>query len=317
MQGADTELDRQVLEVIKDPLTHMVRNSADHGIETPARAPRRRQARARHDPPQRLSRRRHDHDRDRRRRARARLRRHPQQGGRARPCERGRDRADERRAGRQVHLPSRVSRPRRRHVVSGRGVGMDVVKTNIELIGGTVEIRSEPGRGTTFTIKIPLTLAIVAALIVTSQDQRFAIPQVAVLELVRVTPARSMRSSASTARRCCACATGSCRSCRSRRCSASRRGERRRGLRRGDPGRAPALRHPGRRGLPHRGDRREADVLEAAHIQLFSGNTILGDGAVVLIIDPNGSPAWSARAPATTSSRPTIPPSRAADEDET
>jgi two-component system chemotaxis sensor kinase CheA len=72
--------------------------------------------------------------------------------------------------------------------VSGRGVGMDVVKTNIELIGGTIEIRSEQGRGTVFTIKIPLTLAIVAALIVSARDQRFAIPQVAVLELVRVKP---------------------------------------------------------------------------------------------------------------------------------
>src|SRR5829696_7616665 len=71
---------------------------------------------------------------------------------------------------------------------SGRGVGMDVVKTNIELIGGTIEIRSEQGQGTIFTIKIPLTLAIVAALIVSSKDQRFAIPQVAVSELVRVSP---------------------------------------------------------------------------------------------------------------------------------
>src|SRR5918997_2194177 len=72
--------------------------------------------------------------------------------------------------------------------VSGRGVGMDVVKTNIEIIGGTVEIRSENGRCTVFMIKIPLTLAIVAALIVSVRDQRFAIPQVAVLELVRVSP---------------------------------------------------------------------------------------------------------------------------------
>src|SRR4051812_40526363 len=72
--------------------------------------------------------------------------------------------------------------------VSGRGVGMDVVKTNIELIGGAVDIASERGRGTSFTIKIPLTLAIVAALIVSAGEERFAIPQVAVLELVRVRP---------------------------------------------------------------------------------------------------------------------------------
>jgi two-component system chemotaxis sensor kinase CheA len=70
--------------------------------------------------------------------------------------------------------------------VSGRGVGMDVVRTNIELIGGTIDIRTEKGRGTVFTIKIPLTLAIVSALIVSVGEQRFAIPQVTDLELVRV-----------------------------------------------------------------------------------------------------------------------------------
>ena len=92
--------------------------------------------------------------------------------------------------------------------MSGRGVGMDVVKTNIELIGGAVDIASERGRGTTFTIKIPLTLAIVAALIVSAGEERFAIPQVAVLELVRVQARfRARASSASTARRCCACAS--------------------------------------------------------------------------------------------------------------
>lgn len=70
--------------------------------------------------------------------------------------------------------------------VSGRGVGMDVVKTNIERIGGTIELRSKEGRGTTFTIKIPLTLAIVSALIVQAGGERFAMPQIGVLELVRV-----------------------------------------------------------------------------------------------------------------------------------
>ncbi|MFN9090892.1 MAG: chemotaxis protein CheW, partial [Alphaproteobacteria bacterium] len=70
--------------------------------------------------------------------------------------------------------------------VSGRGVGMDVVKTNIERIGGTIELRSKEGRGTTFTIKIPLTLAIVSALIVQAGGERFAIPQIGVVELVRV-----------------------------------------------------------------------------------------------------------------------------------
>ena len=69
--------------------------------------------------------------------------------------------------------------------VSGRGVGMDVVRTNIELIGGTVDLKSTSAAGTTFTIKIPLTLAIMAALIVEAAGQRFAIPQYSVIELVR------------------------------------------------------------------------------------------------------------------------------------
>ena len=70
--------------------------------------------------------------------------------------------------------------------VSGRGVGMDVVKTNIEKIGGSVDVLSEAGQGTTLKIKIPLTLAIIPALIVTSGAERFAIPQVSLLELVRL-----------------------------------------------------------------------------------------------------------------------------------
>src|SRR5207248_11276905 len=69
--------------------------------------------------------------------------------------------------------------------VSGRGVGMDVVKTNIDQIGGTVDVKSVPGEGSSFTIKIPLTLAIVSALIVEAGGDRFAIPQLAVIELVR------------------------------------------------------------------------------------------------------------------------------------
>ena len=70
--------------------------------------------------------------------------------------------------------------------VSGRGVGMDVVKTNIEKIGGTVDVHSVAGQGTTLKIKIPLTLAIIPALVATSGGERFAIPQVSLLELVRL-----------------------------------------------------------------------------------------------------------------------------------
>jgi two-component system chemotaxis sensor kinase CheA len=72
--------------------------------------------------------------------------------------------------------------------VSGRGVGMDVVKTNIEKIGGTVDLQSKLGQGTTLRIRIPLTLAIIPALVITSGGDRFAIPQVSLLELVRLEP---------------------------------------------------------------------------------------------------------------------------------
>ncbi|MDC6636481.1 ATP-binding protein, partial [Leclercia adecarboxylata] len=72
--------------------------------------------------------------------------------------------------------------------VSGRGVGMDVVRTNIEKIGGTIDLKSTYGKGSTVTIKIPLTLAIVSALIVECATERFAIPQISVVELVRAAP---------------------------------------------------------------------------------------------------------------------------------
>ncbi len=77
--------------------------------------------------------------------------------------------------------------------VSGRGVGMDVVKTNIEKIGGTVDVHSRHGHGTTLKIKIPLTLAIIPALIVTSAGDRYAIPQVSLLELVRLEGAQARK----------------------------------------------------------------------------------------------------------------------------
>src|SRR5690606_34849508 len=70
--------------------------------------------------------------------------------------------------------------------VSGRGVGMDVVRSNIEKIGGSIEVKSLEGKGSTFVITIPLTLAIVSALIVTSGNERYALPQLSIVELVRV-----------------------------------------------------------------------------------------------------------------------------------
>jgi two-component system chemotaxis sensor kinase CheA len=182
MQGAETELDRQVLDIIRDPLTHMVRNSADHGLETPA------ERRAAGKPAK----------------GTIRLSAYQASGqivieiaddGRGLNSEKIRRRAVEvglLGAGDQLsdaQLQKLIFAPgfttaEKVTNVSGRGVGMDVVKTNIDQIGGTIDLRSVSGRGSTFSIKIPLTLAIVPALVVESHGERFAIPQVAVVELV-------------------------------------------------------------------------------------------------------------------------------------
>ncbi len=185
MHGADTELDRQVLELIKDPLTHMVRNSADHGLETT-------EERLKVGKPDvgvvKLS--------------------AYHEGGHiiieiaddgaglntekvsAKIIENGlATQAElEQMSESQIHrfiFKAGFSTAAEVTSVSGRGVGMDVVRTNIELIGGMVDVKSERGAGSTFIIKIPLTLAIVSALIVESSGQRFAIPQLSVVELVR------------------------------------------------------------------------------------------------------------------------------------
>ena len=185
MTGGETGLDRQVLEMIKDPLTHMIRNSADHGLETPAE-------RIRSGKPET---------------GRIRLGAY-QQGGyivievaddgrgldaqriRAKAIENGLATAAELDRLSDLEIYKFIFKPGFSTAltvsgVSGRGVGMDVVRTNIELIGGTVELKSSSPAGTIFTIKIPLTLAIMAALIVEASGHRFAIPQYSVTELVR------------------------------------------------------------------------------------------------------------------------------------
>lgn len=184
MIGQDTELDRQVLEFIKDPLTHMVRNSADHGIESPA-------ARLAAGKPEMGT---------------VTLNAYHEGGhiiisiaddGKGLSTERIKEKiianglasAEEVAAmsPQQLHqyiFRAGFSTAEKVTSVSGRGVGMDVVRTNIERIGGSIELHSVEGKGSTFTIKIPLTLAIVSALIVESAGERFAIPQLAVRELV-------------------------------------------------------------------------------------------------------------------------------------
>ncbi|RMF04553.1 MAG: response regulator, partial [Alphaproteobacteria bacterium] len=184
--------------------------------------------------------------------------------------------------------------------VSGRGVGMDVVRTNIELIGGTVDVSSVQGEGSVFTIKIPLTLAIVSALIVESCNQRFAIPQLSVVELVRTsenadhriemindTPVLRLRNKLLPL------------------ISMSKlldlevmRGE-------GEEGEAASEAESNlfvvviQVGAQYFGivvdsvfDTEEIVVKPMSamlrDISLFSGNTILGDGSVIMIIDPNG-----------------------------
>ena len=185
MLGADTELDRQVLDLIKDPLTHMVRNSADHGLETPDE----RMAvgkpeigtitlNAYHEGGHIII----DIADDGKGLNTARIKEKCIENGLLTDSEM------EAMTDQQIQqyiFKAGFSTAEKVTSVSGRGVGMDVVRTNIEKIGGTIELKSEEGRGSTFTIKIPLTLAIVAALIVESCGEKFAIPQISVLELVR------------------------------------------------------------------------------------------------------------------------------------
>lgn len=188
LEGKETELDKTILEAVKDPLTHIVRNSVDHGIEAPEE-----RAAAGKPPVGRL------------------LLRAFHEGGqvnieiiddggglnikriKAKALEKGVVTTEQVRhmsdaeASQLIFAPG-FSTAKAVTNVSGRGVGMDVVRTNIEKIGGSVEVQSVQGKGTTIRIKIPLTLAIIPALTITSGGQRFAIPQVNLLELVRIEP---------------------------------------------------------------------------------------------------------------------------------
>lgn len=186
MQGKETELDKTIIESIKDPLTHILRNSIDHGIESPEQ-----RELAGKDPEGTLS-----------------LRAYHDGGnviievrddGAGLPTERIREKAIERgllsaeRAAQlndsEIHrliFQPGFSTADAVTNISGRGVGMDVVRSNIERIGGAVDVSSESGVGTTIRVTIPLTLAIIPALIVSSGGQRFAIPQVNLVELVRI-----------------------------------------------------------------------------------------------------------------------------------
>ena len=186
IEGAETELDRSIIESIKDPLTHMVRNSIDHGIEAP-------DLRVQHEKPA----------------VGNLVMRAYHEGGqviieisddgagidpeklKAKSVEKEliteeqAETMSDREALMLIFQPG-FSTAEKVTNISGRGVGMDVVKTNIEKLGGTVELQSKTGVGTTVKIKIPLTLAIIPALIVHSAGQRYAIPQVNLVELVHL-----------------------------------------------------------------------------------------------------------------------------------
>jgi two-component system chemotaxis sensor kinase CheA len=184
IDGADTELDRSLVETIRDPLTHLVRNAVDHGIEPPeVRVARGKPAagrlslRAYHESGQVMVEIRDD-------------------GGgipvdvvRKKAVAKGLVSAEQaallpdERVLQYIFEPG-FSTAAKVTDVSGRGVGMDVVRTNIEAIGGAVDIGSVPGAGTTVRVRIPLTLAIIPALIVSAGSHRFAIPQAAVRELI-------------------------------------------------------------------------------------------------------------------------------------
>jgi two-component system chemotaxis sensor kinase CheA len=289
MQGADTELDRQVLDLIKDPLTHMVRNSADHGLETPAE----RRAAGKPD------------------RGRIRLSAYHEGGhiiiqiaddGRGLNTDRIKataiahglateaeiEKLSEAQIQKFIFVPG-FSTAASITSVSGRGVGMDVVRNNIDQIGGAIDVKSVAGAGLNFTIKIPLTLAIVAALIVESGGERFAIPQLSVVELVRTRAGSEHRIEKikdTTVLRL-----------RDKLLPVAHLG---RLLGAGTAGEVEngfvVVTQVGSQtfGIVVDGVFHTEEIVvkplssKLRHIAMFSGNTILGDGSVIMIIDPNG-----------------------------
>ncbi len=291
MHGADTELDRQVLDLIKDPLTHMVRNSADHGLERP-------EDRAAAGKPEQGT---------------IRLSAYHEGGhiiiciadnGRGLNTERIKAKAVSNGLATESELEKMTEAQIHKFIfapgfstaaavtsVSGRGVGMDVVRTNIDQIGGAIDIKSVAGEGSSVTIKIPLTLAIVSALIVEAAGDRFAIPQLSVVELVRAranseyrierikdTPVLRLRNKLLPLMHL-------------------------KKLLKIDDG-SSADPENGFIVVTQVGSQTFGIVVDGVfhteeivvkpmstklrHIGMFSGNTILGDGAVIMIIDPNG-----------------------------
>lgn len=291
MHGADTELDRQVLDLIKDPLTHMVRNSADHGLEMPA-------DRAAKGKPEQGT---------------IRLSAYHEGGyiiiciaddGRGLNTEAIRAKALanglvteaelDKMSEAQIHkfiFAAGFSTAAKVTNVSGRGVGMDVVRTNIDQIGGTIEVKSVAGEGSNFTIKIPLTLAIVSALIVEAAGDRFAIPQLSVVELVRARPNSEYKIERIKDTPVLRLRNKLLPLIHLRKLLKIEGG-------------IEASEETGFIVVTQVGGRIFGIVVDSVfhteeivvkpmssklrHIAMFSGNTILGDGSVIMIVDPNG-----------------------------
>jgi two-component system, chemotaxis family, sensor kinase CheA len=288
MHGAETELDRQVLELVRDPLTHLVRNCADHGIESPAA--RVAAGKPRHGTIRLTACHQGGHiiieiSDDGRGLDRARIR--------AKAIELGLTNDADLAGKSDSELCNFIFAPgfttaTQVTSISGRGVGMDVVRSNIEQIGGTVDLKSKAGACTTFTIKIPLTLAIVSALVVEAAGERFAIPQLSVLELVR------------------AGGTGEHRIERIKDTPVLRLRNKllpllylKEVFRLGDSDRESGfvvVIQVGSQvfGAVVDGVLHTEEIVikpmssKLRHIAVFSGTTILGDGSVIMIVDPNG-----------------------------
>ncbi len=193
MDGKNTELDKTILEAVKDPLTHLIRNAVDHGIELPDT----REASGKPKEGTLLVRAFHESGQvnieiidDGAGINPGKIKNKAIHNGLI-----SQDQAASMTDRQALHLifHAGLSTAEKVTDVSGRGVGMDVVKTNIERIGGTIEVASELGLGTTIRIRIPLTLAIIPALIVTSAGDRYAIPQVSLVELVRLDGEEAVR----------------------------------------------------------------------------------------------------------------------------
>ncbi|MDR3406962.1 MAG: hybrid sensor histidine kinase/response regulator [Methylovirgula sp.] len=183
-EGADTELDRQLIELIRDPLTHLLRNCADHGIETPQERIALGKSEegtirvtATHEAGYITI----DVSDDGRGLDLQKIREKAIVKGLVSANE-AKELSDED-VGRFIFAPD-FSTARAVTSISGRGVGMDIVRDNIESIGGSISLTTVPGKGTRFTLKIPLTLAITPALIVEACGHRFALPQHSVVEAV-------------------------------------------------------------------------------------------------------------------------------------